>query len=174
MTYVKVVCDADALIKVGKAGFLEVLAAEVELVVGPQVYREAIIEGKSRGYADAYDLEQSVSKLVRVREKAPKSQAQVKRLSTQFAIGAGEREVLNLYLQETADAVLSDDRLFLSALDTLDVPYLTPAAALLWLVEHKSLLRKQALEALEKLRPLIRGEQYTTALEDIKTGGRIR
>lgn len=173
MWYVKVVCDADALIKMGKAGFLQVLAAEVEMIVGPQVYREAVIDGKNRGYADAYDLEQSVSAHIRVMDEVSKPRVQAERLAKQFALGAGEREVLDLHLQEAADAVLSDDRLFLRALDTLGVPYLTPAVALLWLVERKSLRREHAFEALENLRPLIRIEQYTAALEDIRGAGRM-
>ena len=172
--YVRVVSDADALIKIGKAGFLEVLAEEVELIVGPEVYREAVIEGKSRGYADAYALEQIVDAHVRVRDNAPGSQAQVERLAKEIAIGSGEREALNLYLQETADAILSDDRLFLGALDRLEIAYLTPAAALLWLVERQSLPRADALQALEDLRPLIRGEQYKAALGDIEGSGRNR
>lgn len=166
--------DADALIKIGKAGFLEVLAEEAELIVGPEVYREAVIEGKSRGYADAYGLEQIVDAHVRVTDKVSESQAQVERLAKELAIGAGEREALNLYLQEAADAILSDDRLFLGALDRLEIAYLTPAAALLWLVERGSLPREDALQALENLRPLIRGGQYKAALADIEGSGRNR
>jgi predicted nucleic acid-binding protein len=169
----KVVCDADALIKTGKAGFLKVLAEEVELLIGPQVYRESVIDGKNRGYADAYDLEQIVSTHVHVKDKVAKSRAQVEQLARQFAIGAGEGEVLDLYLEEAADVVLSDDRLFLGALDTLGIPYLTPAAALLWLVERKSLHREDALGSLEKLRPLIRSEHYRAALADIEGAGRV-
>lgn len=172
--YVKVVGDADALIKIGKAGFLEVLAEEVELIVGPEVYREAIIEGKSRGYADAYGLEQIVDAHVRVRDEVSGSRAQVEGLAKNIAFGAGEREALNLYLQEAADAILSDDRLFLEALDALEIAYLTPAAALLWLVERESLRREDAREALENLRPLIRSEQYEAALADIEDPGRNR
>jgi hypothetical protein len=174
MQYVRLICDADALIKMAKAGFLETLAQQVELIIGPRVYREAVVEGKSRGYPDAFELDRVIGLHVDVRERSPRPPAQARRLGKQFSLGAGELEALNIFNQEAADGVVSDDRAFLNALASLGVPYLTPAAALLLLAERGSLTGHQALEALERLRPLIPEAQYSAALEDIKAVGRTR
>jgi hypothetical protein len=82
-------------------------------------------------------------------------------------IGAGELEALSLYLSANADAILSDDRGFLTLLMTHQMAYLTPAAVIVALCTWGILTLQDATHALELLRPLIRAEQYQVTRVDL-------
>lgn len=165
----KVACDADGLIKMAKAGILEVFAQYAELLIGPQVYREAVEEGKARGYPDALDLERILKVHAQVPRKLRRTLARTAQLFADVSLGAGEREALQIYFTEQADAVLSDDQAFLSALEAQGIPFLTPAAVLVFLAERKLITLTEAYEALERLRPLIRSDQYEMARQDLNS-----
>ncbi len=102
----------------------------------------------------------------------PRPSAEGNRVARTVALGAGERETLDLYFREGAAVVLSDDRAFLTALQPHATPFLTPAAALIVLVERKALTLQEANAALESLRPLIREEQFRVARADLQRRAR--
>jgi hypothetical protein len=160
----KIVCDADGLIKTNKAGVLAILVQHTEILVGPVVFHEAVTEGKARGYTDAVTLEQIIQH--NVQQPAPQH-PRTAQIMQSAALGAGEREALDLYMHEHADAILSDDRGFLIFLGAHQIPYLTPAAVIVALCDWGILTMQDATHALTLLRPLIRAEQYNAALADL-------
>lgn len=161
----KIVCDADGLIKTNKAGVLATLVQHAEMLIGPIVFREAVTEGKASGYTDAVSLEEIIHNSVQ-RQPSPQHPraAQILQSST---LGAGERDTLDLYMRACADAILSDDRGFLTLLGAHQIPYLTPAAVIVALCDWGSLTIPEATQALTLLRPLIRAEQYHAACVDL-------
>ena len=146
----KFVIDADALIKLGKAGLLAALLETHEILVPTAVYEEAVVTGKQEMYEDAFVLEEVLKaggvSVVR-REGAAETVADAARAS----LGPGERDAFVLYRQERADAVLSDDRVFLGFLEENGVPYLTPTAVIVSLAGSKRLPLDEAFRVLEKL-----------------------
>ena len=160
----KIVCDADGLIKTNKAGVLAILIQHAEILIGPTVFREAVTEGKARGYADAVTLEQIIQH--DVQQPAPQH-LRTTQVIQRAALGAGEREALDLYMNEHADAILSDDRGFLTLLGAHQIPYLTPAAVIVALCNWDIMTIQDATHALALLCPLIRAEQYHAALAEL-------
>jgi len=162
----KLVCDTDALIKLNKAGLLRLLVQRTEILVGHEVWHEAVDAGKAHGYPDAFEIERLVSPLKRKRLHVP---AQARALLQSRQLGAGEQEALKLYFSEGAEAIVSDDRGFLHLLEAHGLPYLTPTAILVWLAEHRVLRPlSRGYQALEKLKPYIRPGHYEETLKDLQ------
>ncbi|MFC1745793.1 hypothetical protein ACFL35_17505 [Candidatus Riflebacteria bacterium] len=161
----KIVCDADGLIKSNKAGILELLADESQLFVGPEVIREAVSDGKASGYPDAIEIERLSGKFQQPGK--PESNLNPEYLEIAAYLGKGEREVLGLYLAFQADRILSDDQEFLTLLIALNISFLTPASAILLLLEKGRLGKGEALNALERIQPYIEPGLFRASVQSI-------
>ena len=161
----RLVCDADGLIKLQKAGLLALLVHHAEVLIGPEVFREAVTEGIARGYPDAVELAQ-VLHAHRI-PPAPPRHPHAVQIVQGTRLGPGETETLHLYFQARGDAIVSDDRAFVALLLTHQIPVLTPAAVVVALCEWGLVTIAPARQALERLRPLIRAEQYHAVQADL-------
>lgn len=165
----KIVLDADGLIKLGKAKLLALFLESFEVLVPEAVYEEAVTIGKLELYEDAFDLEE-ILKQGRVRILEVRLDPRVSELLTGVtALGRGERAALQLYHAENADAILSDDRVFLRFLNDNHVPYLTPAGVIARLVEIGHLAPEDGINGLERLKGSIRESVYRKVREELET-----
>jgi hypothetical protein len=160
----RIVVDADGLIKLGKAGVLRLLLGEHEVLVPGAVYEEAVTRGKRELHEEAFGLEAALGggsaeifglEAISAEEEAP-------------SLGPGELDALRVYREAGADAVLSDDRVFLRFLETASVPYLTPAGVVVGFVGSGRLDAGEGFAALDRLGPQIRDEVHRRAREEIQ------
>lgn len=159
----KIVVDADGLIKLGKAGVLALLLEEREVFVPGAVYEEAVTRGKRELYEDAFELEAALGGKAGIFERKDVSGEE-----GAPPLGPGELDTLRLYREEAADAVLSDDRVFLRYLDGASVPYLTQAGVVVGLVESGRFDAGEGLAALDRLGPHIRDAVHRQARGEIE------
>lgn len=172
-----IVADADGLIKLGKSGALPALLKAARVLVPGAVWGEAVEEGKRGMHEDAHELERMLlsksggAEIVDVRGSGPEGGAETTEGAPQegSAFGAGELAALAAYRAHGADAVLTDDRAFLGLLAGLDppVPTLVPTAAILGLVEGDRLTVEEAREALDRVKPSVRGDAFQAARDEL-------
>ena len=102
--YVAYLIDADALVKITKAGLKESLTAHLDLRVAPIVEKEVVHEGRGLGHADAAEVERNLGKK-RLR-LAPKPSGRSLK-ATLFK--GGEADLVALFERGDYTAVISDD-----------------------------------------------------------------
>lgn len=161
----KLVADADALIKLHKAGVLEALLGWHEVLVPAAVYEEAVVAGKRELYEDAFALEEALEFGGAIIQGSC-SEASGLAGASKPSLGAGERDALGVY-REGAEAILSDDRAFLGLLEERGVPYLTAASVVVGLARSGRLSVEEAMESLQRMRRYVRGAVYERALEEL-------
>jgi hypothetical protein len=153
----KVVMDADCLIKLTKAGAKETVISAIEVHIPLLVKKEIVDEAKMRGYQDAFFIEENINRkvlhVISYRGKRPPALSTLK----------GEADVLALYDHGEYDAIASDDRKFIKRLEATHIPYVTPAACLVYLSKTGRLGAATVLEMLESLSPFISREEYSVA-----------
>lgn len=162
--------DSDTLIKLTRVGAKEPVASAVKLVVSPEVEREAVEEGKERGFPDAFEIERNLKKgLLKTSKtsKAKGTEVMVKKLG----LKGGEADVFRLFKSGKCKAVASGDQKFLDLVSALNVPFTTPSGLLIYAWRMKKIGSKKCLELLEKLRLMISEEEYQLALFELKGGG---
>lgn len=167
-----IVADADGLIKLGKSGALPRLLSAARILVSGAVYEEAVVVGKKEMYEDAFELERMLheggAEVVSEVEGKAASEAE-KLLRDAPSLGAGERAALGVFYAREADAVLTDDRAFVSLLGRTEATVLLPTAAIVLLAKSGRMDVEEALAALYRIERLVRREVYEQAEEELNT-----
>ncbi len=155
---VKLVLDADGAIKLAKSGALPRLCSVAKCFMPKEVYRE-VLRGKEKMYEDAFTVEELA--------RGNKIKLADARGEHRSGLGAGEIEVLALFKEINADAVVSDDRKFLSVLEAEEIPFIIPSDAIALLAVKKIVSKQEAIKYLDKISHLVRRESYDAAREKI-------
>ncbi|CAD6491127.1 MAG: hypothetical protein CHKLHMKO_00078 [Candidatus Argoarchaeum ethanivorans] len=150
----KILLDADASIKLTKISIIETLAAGFEVIITAEVYGEQVTAGLKRNHPDAKKMEKLVSDgKVTVVKSTEKSS-----VYDSLVLGRGEKSVLNYYLANDVDLIISDDEAFLKILDNYAVPFTPVAGAILMCIMHGLISKEDGIKYLELLTPMIRDE----------------
>ena len=152
----KFVLDSDCLIKLTKVGALDALVKSAACFVPKEVFEEVVIVGKRLLYKDAEEISRIVEQ----------GRIQVVQVVCQPhpALGKGEVAVKELAKKVRSDAVLSDDRRFLSELESEGIAFMNSAQMIVWLKGIKAITHNNALMMIERLRPFIGEGSYQTAI----------
>lgn len=166
----RLVLDADSLIKLCKAGVLEQVAQAFQCVIPEAVYHEAVVRGKERVYPDAEEIERIVMAAIPIHHTPTGYLNPMQYTSTspdpKGELGPGETAVLALAHQEES-VIVSDDRQFLSSLRNQHIPFLPTADLIVEMAHQQVISTEQAREALNRMRPLISRGAYQDAIQEL-------
>lgn len=150
MRDVKLLMDADCLIKVTKAGLKELICRRYEVTIPDVVRREVVDDGRARGFPDAEVVDRNVSVgLIRIAAGRPDAKK-------------GDDAFPHLFLDGGYDAVATDDARLLRRLRATGVPCLVPALLLYRLHRDGAIDRGEAVRGLTGLAPYVSDDEYST------------
>ena len=156
----KFVLDADAIIKLAKAGVLEKLADNAYCILTQEVYEE-VIKGKEKMYPDAIATEDLVqSGKLKLLKKTRSEEAK--------SAGLGEKSALAAFQLYRGDALITDDAKFIAQLKKNNIKFIIPSDVIIWLVKVGKLTREDGLTALEDVKKSIRKDAYKDAVDLIR------
>ena len=75
-----------------------------------------------------------------------------------FRLGCGEKSVIDYYMANDVDLIISDDEAFLKILDNYAVPFTPVAGTILMCIIHGLISKEKGIEYLELLKPMIKDE----------------
>ncbi len=148
--------DADALIKLTKAKIP--LSIKKNCIISEEVYEETVVEGKKYEYEDAYAIEELI-----IQEKIKIHKAE--KIKNKYNFGKGELSTLSLFLELHADAIVTDDRKFITLLEMMNIPFIITTEFIVGLVLSSQLEKREGIEALNRIKSYIRKENYEFAIK---------
>jgi rRNA-processing protein FCF1/predicted HTH domain antitoxin len=158
----KLLMDADCLIKLTKAGLKELVAANDSISIPKPVKREVVDAGKKKQCADAIAVEKNIeSKMISVID-AP---AQIEK---------GDQALISMYREEDYDAIATDDTKLSRQLKSLNIPFILPALVLYRLLKESKIDYKTILWALQQLSEFNQAINYVSQLEKIEKTQSLR
>ncbi len=148
----KILMDADCLIKITKAGLKESLCQKDEVVIPFIVKLEVVDAGKTKGCADADSVEKNIQSglISLIEEASPRNRK-------------GDQALIDAFKRERYDWVATDDTKLIRILRASAIPFILPALMICSLYERRQIDHVMALDWLEKLSAFISEEEYSMA-----------
>lgn len=164
---VPILIDADALIKLHRAGVLERMSRAFDCIIPEMVYHEVITRGREFKHPDAEEIDKIIQSDIKVESPV----GETPYIADVPGVDAGEKDLLALFSSFPAEEeiiIVSDDRRFLAVLGRLGIPALIPADFIVLMAQQGFLAQEEARNALEQMRPSIRETAYRQALDDLE------
>ncbi|NCC53228.1 MAG: hypothetical protein EOM20_18730 [Spartobacteria bacterium] len=146
LAYMKIIMDADCLIKLTKAGIKEDVCNAFTTFIPTRVRHEVMVNAPM--HPECSVIQNNLDKGV------------LKEISEFRQAMKGEEAVLALYQQGNYAAIASDDKRFIGKLRILNIPFLTPGVIILLLVKQQHIDRSDGLRKLEKLSCMISDDEF--------------
>ena len=146
----KLLMDADCLIKLTKAGLKDLVGSKYRIFIPDVVQKEVVDTGKKKGCADAFVVEKNIK-------------ADVISIAASSAnYTKGDEALIPVFSKGEYDAVATDDAKLIRLLSVNTVPFILPALIIYQLLQEKMIDRKTALWALKQLAAFISEDEYST------------
>lgn len=150
LDYMKLLMDADCLIKLTKAGLKEIVVLKCDVFIPGPVKREVVDAGKKKDCPDAFAVEKNIeSKLIAV-------------IDAPATVEKGDHALIALYKKEAHDAVATDDVRLAHQLKSLNIPYILPGLILYRLLKDGKTDYKTTVWALRQLSEYISDDEFAT------------
>jgi len=146
----KLLMDADCLIKLTKAGLKELVATHDQIAIPEIVRREVVDAGKDKGLADAALVEKNIQA------------KRIKIAAGSTPHGKGDEALIEIFGAGAYDAVATDDRKLIRVLRAADVAFVVPGIILYSLKARGLIRREAALKCLDQLADFISPDEYST------------
>lgn len=146
----RLLMDADCLIKFTKAGLKETVCIHFTVTIPETVKFETVDRGKAKGCDDAGAIEKNISDGKLTAAKEPRRYPK------------GDDALLGIFQKNLYDAVATDDAKLIRRLKTHGIPFVLPALCLFWLCQTGVLSKQAAQKDLERLAPFISADEYAT------------
>ena len=146
----KLLMDADCLIKFTKAGLKELVATKNSVFIPEPVKREVVDAGKKKECSDAFAVEKNIeSKLITV-------------IDAPARVEKGDQALIAIYREEDYDAIATDDTKLCRQLKALNIPFILPALVLYRFYIESKIDYKKVLWALQQFSEFISEDEYAT------------
>lgn len=146
----RLLMDADCLIKLTKAGLKEAVCRSNHVAIPSVVHDEVVVAGLARGHGDAAVVAANVENALIELTASGESES-------------GDAALLPCFRAAPYDAVATDDARLVRRLRLAGVPVAVPGVLVLDLYRRRALDRVQAVAAIEALSPFISGEEHAAA-----------
>lgn len=148
INYMKVLMDADCLIKLTKANLKELICKNFSVHIPQKVKEEVVDNAKGRPDADL------------INENLDKGMLTVCKSSAHTR--KGEDSVFTIYKTGEFDAICSDDKRFIRRLRLFDIAYVTPAVFIAIMLRNGKIEISEACEKMDLLEPFISDDEYNS------------
>lgn len=145
----KLLMDADCLIKLTKAGLKELIAENATISIPETVKREVVDAGKIKGCADAFAVEQNITfGLIDI-------------IGSPLDYAKGDHALVALFEKEKYDAVATDDAKLTHNLRAHGIRFILPGLIVYLLHKEGRIDMITALWALDQLSEFISEDEFS-------------
>jgi len=145
----KLLMDADCLIKLTKAGLKEFVCQRDAVAIPEIVKQEVVDAGKRKGCADAIAVENNISINI----------VSVIRHASDYA--GGDHALIDLFSKGKYDAVATDDAKLTRRLRSLEIPFVLPGLIVCRFLKDGLIRKNTAIRALNQLAAFISEDEFT-------------
>jgi len=146
----KILMDADCLIKLTKSGLKEKVCQQYEIAIPAIVKKEVVEAGKRKGLPDAEVVEKNIKKDI-IRVVGKESSTRIK----------GDQALIEIYKRSRYDAIGTDDAKLMRVLRLAGIPYILPGLFIHSLYHGNIIDKATAMDWLNRLSNFISEDEYS-------------